>query len=113
TRYFIKITFDDFDGSLRFDRDLGLNLIRSSSVYSEGQNEVSMIDTEFITFIQNLEDAELKDHYISQYIFAKDSQAGQAHLYLPVKLLRSQTTYNVMINAGIVYFEGDQNSAND
>ena len=113
TRYFLKITFDDFDGSLRFDRDLGLNLIRSSSVYSEGQNEVSMIDTEFITFIQNLEDAELKDHYISQYIFAKDSQAGQAHLYLPVKLLRSQTTYNVMINAGIVYFEGDQNSAND
>ena len=113
TRYFLKITFDDFDGSLRFDRDLGLNLLRSSTVYSEGQNEVSMIDTEFINFIQNIDDSNLKNSYISQYIFVKDSKAGEAHLYVPVKLLRSQTTYYVMINAGIVYFDGDQTSGND
>jgi len=113
TRYFLKVTFEDFDGSLRFDRDLGLNLLKSSTVYSEGQNEVSMLDTEFITFIQNLEDLQQKDYYISQYIFVKDSQAGLAYLYIPVKLLRSQTTYNVMLNAGMVYFEGDQTNAND
>jgi len=70
-----------------------------------------MIDTEFITFIQNIEDLELKNSYISQYIFVKDRQAGQAHLYVPVKLLRSQTTYNVMINAGIVYFAGAESSS--
>ena len=113
TRYFLKITFDDFFGNLRFDRELGLNLLMTSSVYSEGQNEVSMIDTEFINFIQNIEDPEQKDYYISQYIFVKDSQAKEAYLYVPVKLLRSQTTYNVTINAGIVYYEGDQNSGND
>jgi len=113
TRYFLKITFDDFDGSMRFDTDLGLNLLQTSTVYSEGQNEVSMIDTEFVTFIQNIEDSELKNSYVSQYIFAKDSKAGEAHLYVPVKLLRSQTTYSVMINAGIVYFDGDQTNGND
>lgn len=113
TRYFLKITFDDFDGSLRFDTDLGLNLLQTSSVFSEGQNEVSMIDTEFITFIQNIEDSELKNSYISQYIFVKDGQAGQAYLYVPVKPLRSQTTYVVMINAGIIYFSGDSSSQND
>ncbi|NLZ54114.1 MAG: hypothetical protein GX892_13420 [Thermoanaerobacteraceae bacterium] len=111
TRYFLKVTFDDFDGSLRFDTDIGLNLLQSSTVYSEGQNEVSMIDTEFITFIQNIEDSELRNSYISQYIFVKDRHAGQAHLYVPVKPLRSQTTYIAMINAGIVYFAGAESSS--
>ena len=107
TRYFLKITFEDFDGSLHFDTDAGLNLLQNSSVFSKGQNEVSMIDREFITFIQNIEDSKLRDSHISQYIFVKNTAAGQAHLYVPVKPLRSQTTYQVLINAGIVHFAGD------
>lgn len=82
TRYFLKINFEDIYDSLRFDTDLGLSLLHTSSVFSQGQNEVSMIDREFITFIQNIEDSNVRDSYISQYIFVKDNAAGQAHLYV-------------------------------
>lgn len=106
TRYFLKITFEDIDNSLRFDTDLGLNLLQTSSLFSEGQNEVSMIDREFINFIQNIEDPKVRDSYTSQYIFVKNSGAGEAYLYVPVKPLTSQTAYSAMVNAGIVYFAG-------
>ncbi len=105
-RYFLKITFEDEDGSLQFDKDIGLGLLQTSTVFCEGQNEVSMIDREFISFIQNIEDQDLRDTYIDNYIFVKDTAAGKAYLYVPVKPLMSQTTYSVMVNAGIVYFAG-------
>lgn len=106
TRYFLKITFEDIDGSLRFDTDIGLNLLQTSSLFSEGQNEVSMIDREFINFIQNLEDSKTRDSYISQYIFVKNRGDKEAYLYVPVKPLMPQTTYTAMVNPGIVYFAG-------
>jgi len=106
TRYFLKITFDDTDGSLTFDGDSGLSLLQTSTIYSEGQNEVSMLDLEFLNYIQNLEDAKVKESYIKQYIFVKNSSAREAYLYIPVKPMRSQTTYTVMVNSGIVYYKG-------
>ena len=96
-----------------FGSDLGLNLLQTSSLYSEGQNEVSMIDREFLNFIQNLEDPKVKDSYISKYIFIKNQDDKEAYLYVPVKPLRSQTTYTAMINAGIVYFADNVMAQND
>ncbi|MGI6423926.1 MAG: Ig-like domain-containing protein [Tepidanaerobacteraceae bacterium] len=111
TRYFLKITFEDIDGSLSFNSGAGLDLLQTSSLYSEGQNEVSMIDREFLNFIQNLEDLEEKNTYISKYIFVKNTDAKEAYLYIPVKPLRSQTTYTATINANIVYFSGNDDTA--
>jgi len=116
TRYFLKITFDDPDGSLAFDETTGLDLIKSSSVYSQGGNETSMIDTEFLGYIQNIQDASQKKSYIDKYIFVKNSGQKEADLFIPVKQLSTQATYTVMINAGIVYFTdgaGNLLSGND
>lgn len=109
-RYFLKITFEDLDGSLTFDGDSGLNLLQTSTLFSEGQNEVSMLDREFLNYIHNLEDAKIKQSYIDQYIFVKNRSAKEAYLFVPVKPLRSQTTYTVMINSGIVYHDGPDKS---
>ncbi|WP_273039819.1 hypothetical protein [Tepidanaerobacter syntrophicus] len=106
TRYFLKITFEDENDRLQFDKEKGLSLLQTSTVFSEGQNEVSMIDQEFLNYIQNLEDIAKRDAYIANYIFIKDRTANRAYLFVPVKPLMSQTVYSVMINEGIVYFAG-------
>jgi len=103
TRYFIKITFEDIDGSLRFNDLNGLSLINTSTVYPEGSSRASLVDSEFIYFIQNLEDSAKQD-YISTYIFNKNETAREAYLYIPVEPLRPNTTYTVTINSNIVYF---------
>lgn len=114
-RFFLKVTFSDVDGSLAFDETGGLDLLRTSTLYSQGQNEISMIDTEFLNYIYNIQDETLKKSYISNYIFVKNSSTKEAYLYIPVKPLKSQTTYTVMINAGIVYYGGQDeiSSGND
>jgi len=103
TRYFIKITFDDIEGTLRFNDLNGLSLINTSTVYPEGGSRASLVDSEFIYFIQNLEDS-AKQNYISSYIFNKNETAREAYLYIPVEPLRPNTTYTVTINSNIVYF---------
>ena len=52
-----------------FGSDLGLNLLQTSSLYSEGQNEVSMIDREFLILFKTLKIQKVKDSYISKYIY--------------------------------------------
>ncbi|MDI3480615.1 MAG: hypothetical protein PWQ97_270 [Tepidanaerobacteraceae bacterium] len=116
TRYFLKITFDDSDGSLAFDESGGLDLIKSSGVHAGGENATSMIDTEFLGYIQNIQDTSQKKLYIDKYIFVKDSGQKEAYLFIPVKQLRTQTTYTVTINAGVVYYtdsSGNLLSGND
>ncbi|MCR4430384.1 MAG: Ig-like domain-containing protein [Tepidanaerobacteraceae bacterium] len=103
TRYFLKITFDDSDGSLALNESGGLDLIKSSYVHAGGENATSMIDAEFVGYIQNMQDTAQKKSYIEKYIFVKDSGQKKAYLFIPVKQLRSQTTYAVTVNAGIVY----------
>lgn len=105
-RFFLKVTFFDIDGSLTFNETGGLDLLKTSTVYSQGRDALSMIDIEFLNYISSIQDETLKKSFISDYIFIKNSSAKEAYLYIPVKPLRSQTTYTVMINAGIVYYGG-------
>lgn len=109
TRYFLKVVFEDKDETLQLS-DNALNLIKDSSVFSQGQTQMSMIDTELINYIQNL-DKEAQKQCIDKYIFIKSTK--EASLYIPVKPLRVNTTYTVILNPGIVHFKGDKSQTND
>lgn len=99
TRYFIRLTYK-LDGDLRLT-DNAFNLLRSSTLYSSGGSEANLIDTEFLS------KAEETDGYVSRYIFVK--QGDVVHLYIPVKPLRPQTSYQVRINPNIIYYFGGNN----
>ncbi|WP_026893548.1 Ig-like domain-containing protein [Clostridiisalibacter paucivorans] len=101
TKYFLKITFSDLDGTLEFDTTNGLNQLQASTVYAEG-GDVSFIDS---AFIQSLEQGD-----IERYIFSKGISSKEAYLYIPVKPLSPQTKYNVNISPDIVYYAGGQSS---
>ena len=105
-RYFLKVTFKDVDGKLKFNDSTGLVILKSgSSVYAQG-SRVSMIDTDFIDMIDKTIDSDpaAGQNYIGRYIFNKDTAKGEAYLYIPVKALRSQTVYNVTIGQNVVYY---------
>lgn len=102
-RYFLRVTFRDPDGKLVFNSPAGLSTLRdSSTVYAQG-SEATMIDRDFLTSILNMEEAK-RQTYIDNYLFTKDTSEREAYLYIPVKLLRPQTTYSVSIMPEIVYF---------
>lgn len=107
TRYFLRVTFEDIDGTLKLSDDI-IQLLKNSSVFSQGQSQNSMIDTEFLDFIQ---EKTSKQYYINTYIFNKTYQ--KAHLYIPVKPLRANTTYTVMLNPGLVYFPGEEQNPSE
>jgi hypothetical protein len=107
TRYFLKVTFDDQDGKLAFNSTSGLSILRDSSyVYAQGSG-VSVIDTEFLTALINMGTTARKT-YVDAYIFKSDAEARRAYLYIPIKLLRPHTTYNVTIMPDVVYFSDMQ-----
>ncbi len=102
TRYFLRVTFADIDGSLRFNQTMGTSILKSSSfVRSEGGSQLSMVDVDFLNFIDSLEDSKRKE-YIDQHIFTKNTSAGEAYLFIPVRLLRNNTRYLVHIGSGVV-----------
>lgn len=124
-RYFLKITFKDLDldgdgiGELEIRQAtasddsieyLGLSrLMEESSVTAVGSSK-SLIDTDFIRdVIAALADEDKsrskKSEYL-EYIFEKDSKEDEAYLYVPVKLLSSQTTYNVKVASNVVVYSG-------
>ncbi len=107
-KYFIKLTFKDTDGNLRFNGDIGLDNILSSSVKS-GTSGVSMIDSDFISMIKNKGDYE-KDGYVSKYLFVKNTEKKEAYLYIPVKLLSPQISYSVIIRSGIIRNDAGENA---
>ncbi|HEX3011015.1 MAG TPA: Ig-like domain-containing protein [Syntrophomonadaceae bacterium] len=108
TRYFLSVKWQDPDGTLGFNlAGDGLNLLKTSTVYSEGGSQVSMIDTDFITWIQNLTDEAERSRCIQTYLY----NASTDILYIPIKLLRPQTTYTVTLNEDIVKFTGGEGNA--
>lgn len=107
TRYFLRVTFEDKDGTLKLAENI-VELLKNSSVFSQGQSQNSMIDTEVLDFIQ---DKPSRQYYINTYIFNKTFE--KAHLYIPVKPLRANTTYTVMLNPGLVYFQGEEQNPSE
>ncbi|WP_300297088.1 Ig-like domain-containing protein [Anaerosolibacter sp.] len=99
-KYFLRITFSDPNGTLNFNGLTGLVNIMNSSVVSLG-SQVSMIDTDFINQIREMGDYN-RDSAISKYLLVKNSSSKEAILYIPVKPLRSQTTYQVILRPEIV-----------
>lgn len=108
-RQFLRATFfvdDDVELEL-----LSLdNLMSGITVYSDS-GSISMLDVDFIndelhkiqaeySDSENIQDEKIKE-FIDKYIFIKDSN-NRATLYIPVKPLMPNMTYNVQINANIV-----------
>lgn len=108
-RFFLKVTFRDPDGTLDFNSSSGLSVLRDSSrVYAQGSG-ASMIDSDFLSRIINLDTA-TRERYIEQYIFNRNTAKREAYLYIPVKFMRPQTTYNVVIMPEVVYYSDMETS---
>lgn len=108
TRYFIKVTFADPHGTLAFNELNGLTYLKNSLLFTAGGSETSLIDQEFLNHLLaykagTQEQQEKYRTYRDQYIFTKDSAQQEATLYIPIKRLRSQTSYTVLISPNIVY----------
>lgn len=103
TRYFLRVTFRDYDGTLVFNGSTALSSLRDiSTVYAQGSGN-SLIDTDFLTSVLNLNNAS-QQSYIDQYIFNRDRNRKEAYLYIPVKALRAQSTYSVTVAADLVRY---------
>ncbi|MCT4607139.1 MAG: IPT/TIG domain-containing protein [Marinisporobacter sp.] len=98
-KYFVKVTFDDLDNQLGLTRDI---LDIKNCIIRPVGGSGNLIDTGFIDDISNMDDQK-KNEYIQKYLFVKSGQ--QATIYIPVKALRAQTTYQVIIPSGIVHYE--------
>lgn len=123
--YFLKVTFDDtdIDGDGDGDIDIkhtkssdgtknytGLETLREWSSIKASGSSVSFVNIDFIRkVIKVLEDEEAseskKNRYL-EYIFEKNEDKEEAYLYVPIKLLNSQTTYNVNIASDVVVYSG-------
>lgn len=100
-KYFMKITYEDIDGKLAFDKSLGLSLLRdASTVYGQGSSN-SMIDSEFISSIID-KDQSTRNAMIDQYIFTKNRTLREAYLFIPIRQLQASLSYNVMISPSIL-----------
>ena len=99
-KYFIRLTFRDADGNLEFNGDTGLVNIINSSVVAVG-SESSMIDNDAIQEIRNKGEFD-RNAAIQKYLFVKNASTKEATLYIPVKPLRTQTTYQTIVRAGII-----------
>ncbi|HCF70704.1 MAG TPA: hypothetical protein DER33_03785 [Syntrophomonas sp.] len=108
TRYFLSVRWQDPDGTLEFNQaESALNRLRTSSVYAEGGSQASMIDTDFLDWIENISDSTERNRCIDTYLYNRTTDT----LYIPVRLLRPQTTYIVSLNEYIVKFTGGQGNA--
>ncbi|TCO78758.1 hypothetical protein EV214_104145 [Marinisporobacter balticus] len=97
-KYFIKLIFDDSDNKLTFSNIDNLTNCIVRPVGGAG----NVVDTQFINDILEMS-SEKQKTYKENYIFKKEGQ--QATLYIPVKALRAQTTYQVFISPDIVFYE--------
>lgn len=105
-RYFIRITFEDAEDKLFFNDYDGLNYLRTSRLFPEGASHANLIDLDFLNYINSLSSGE-RQEYIKEYIFNKNTSAGEAYLYIPVRFLQSGTRYEVVINPNIVLAENE------
>ncbi len=105
TRYFLRVTFHDPDDSLDSTISLeGLSILRDSCTVVAQGSGASMIDRDFLTLLIN--NTTNRDTYIQQYLLTKDASKREAYLFIPVKLLRPQTTYNVTIVPEVIHYAG-------
>ncbi|QXM06757.1 IPT/TIG domain-containing protein [Crassaminicella indica] len=98
-KYFVKVIFDDLDGELDLTTDI--SDIKNCIIRPAG-GVGNLVDNGFIEDILNMSDEQQKA-YIGKYIFVKSNQ--QATLYIPIKPLRAQTNYQVIIPSGIVHYK--------
>ncbi|MFW5648178.1 MAG: hypothetical protein ACOCG5_03765 [Candidatus Alkaliphilus sp. MAG34] len=98
-RYFLKITFEDIDGKLEFDYDKGIESLLNASDKVVGNSASAAIDYLDKDFLQQISSDR---KIIEEHIFNKDRKREEAYLYIPIKLLDPQATYNVTIPSGIV-----------
>ncbi|MEA1962320.1 MAG: hypothetical protein U9N81_13815, partial [Bacillota bacterium] len=112
TRYFIKLTYNDADGTLKVNESSDfIRKLRQGSVCASGGSQASMVDSNLLDIISQLGTAD-KKAAIDKYLFVKDSAKKQACLYLPIKLLRLQTTYVVTIaDSTVAYNDEDGNDS--
>lgn len=111
-RYFLRLTFRDYNGTLDFNEPSALYSLKDTCTVCARGSEGNLIDSEFLTGIINLQfsDVDKYTEYIDKYIFTSGPNTDSAYLYIPVKPLRAQTTYDVTIVPGIVYFpDGEEN----
>ena len=97
--YFIKASFRDPGGNLRLSglEDLKGSVIRPAN----GMN--SLLDTDFINKIMDLEEPKRGEH-LNKYVFVRKTDTGLATLYIPIKELRPQTTYEVSLPAQLLSY---------
>ncbi|QZY55482.1 IPT/TIG domain-containing protein [Crassaminicella profunda] len=98
-KYFVKATFDDLDNQLGLTTDI---LDIKNCIVRPVGGLGNLVDTGFTDDISNM-DNQKKNDTIQKYIFVKGTQ--QATLYIPVKALRAQTTYQVIIPSGMVHYK--------
>ncbi|ABW20136.1 hypothetical protein [Alkaliphilus oremlandii] len=94
-RYFLKVTFEDIDGKLEFNATSGLTNLLNSEILGSGST-TNYLDTEFLAAVS------ANSSMINDYIFNKDRVKREAYLYIPIKLLNPQATYEVTVPAGVV-----------
>lgn len=93
-RYFLKVTFEDIDGKLEFNTLSGISNLLDSKILDQNNNDY--LDINFINQVLS------NTSMINDYIFNKDRVKREAYLYIPVKLLKPQDTYDVNIKDGVV-----------
>jgi hypothetical protein len=109
-KHFLKITYEDIDGKLTFDRSLGLSLLRdASTVYGQGSNN-SMIDSEFISTIMNAEES-IRNGMIDKYIFTKNRTKREAYLFIPIRPLQASLAYDASISPAVVFNDASVGSS--
>lgn len=97
-RYFIRLSYA-LDGNLQLSGN-AFNSLNGSTVYSVGGSRTNIVDTDFLKIVATKED------YINKYIFVKDNNKNLAYLYIPIKPLRPQTSYEVKVLENIIYYDG-------
>lgn len=107
--YFLKVVFYDYGNKLTLT---DISKLREIRVYASGSKK-NMVDTGFITEIENMEDAEKRQKRIAEDIFVKKEGSGEAILYIPINPLRSQTTYDVILAADIIQYKDISGTGND
>jgi len=103
TRHFLRITYSNIEDKLIFNGVNGLINMRDTSVINATGSSTNMIDKEFITLIQNMDDRK-RQEYIDKYLFVRDDSQKTIHLFIPIKLLSAGNIYNVTIGQDIIRY---------
>ena len=96
--YFVKAVFKDIEDNLKFS---GLDNLKNC-IIRPINGSGNLLDMDFINKILDMEDS-LRDETINKYIFVRNTD--EVTLYLPMKELRAQTTYEVTLASQLVSYD--------